>query len=70
MLQQKKLLALQINAVIHSVVTRWFCFLKDTLLVQLPGNAAVIKPSEVSLHSSKVMEELLPLYMDKVHSFL
>lgn len=43
--------------------------LKDTLLVQLPGNAAVIKPSEVSLHSSKVMEELLPLYLDKVHSF-
>uniref|UniRef100_A0AAY4DBP5 Aldehyde dehydrogenase n=1 Tax=Denticeps clupeoides TaxID=299321 RepID=A0AAY4DBP5_9TELE len=29
------------------------------------GNAAVIKPSEVSSHTSKVMEELLPLYLDK-----
>ncbi|KAL7844578.1 hypothetical protein SRHO_G00231170 [Serrasalmus rhombeus] len=29
------------------------------------GNAAVIKPSEVSVHTSKVMEELLPLYIDK-----
>lgn len=44
--------------------------LKDTLLVQLSGNAAVIKPSEVSFHSAKVMEELLPLYLDKVHPFL
>lgn len=30
------------------------------------GNAAVIKPSEVCVHTSKVMEELLPLYIDKV----
>lgn len=44
--------------------------LKGTLLVQLSGNAAVIKPSEVSFHSAKVMEELLPLYLDKVDSFL
>lgn len=29
------------------------------------GNAAVIKPSEVSSHTSKVMEEFLPLYLDK-----
>ncbi|XP_066502053.1 aldehyde dehydrogenase family 3 member A2b [Hoplias malabaricus] len=29
------------------------------------GNAAVIKPSEVCVHTSKVMEELLPLYIDK-----
>uniref|UniRef100_A0AAQ5ZFM7 Aldehyde dehydrogenase n=1 Tax=Amphiprion ocellaris TaxID=80972 RepID=A0AAQ5ZFM7_AMPOC len=29
------------------------------------GNAAVIKPSEVSSHSAKVMEELLPQYLDK-----
>ncbi|KAI1902875.1 hypothetical protein AGOR_G00020810 [Albula goreensis] len=29
------------------------------------GNAAVVKPSEVSAHTSKVMEELLPLYLDK-----
>lgn len=41
-----------------------------TLFVQLSGNAAVIKPSEVSFHSAKVMEELLPLYLDKVHPFL
>ncbi|XP_055035663.1 aldehyde dehydrogenase family 3 member A2b [Misgurnus anguillicaudatus] len=29
------------------------------------GNAAVIKPSEVSAHTAKVMEDLLPLYLDK-----
>ncbi|TRY57293.1 hypothetical protein DNTS_008886 [Danionella cerebrum] len=29
------------------------------------GNAAVIKPSEVSSHTSKVMEDFLPLYLDK-----
>ena len=32
----------------------------------MTGNAAVIKPSEVSFHSAKVMEELLPLYLDRV----
>ncbi|XP_053297740.1 aldehyde dehydrogenase family 3 member A2b [Pleuronectes platessa] len=29
------------------------------------GNAVVIKPSEVCVHTAKVMEELLPLYIDK-----
>ncbi|XP_061595686.1 aldehyde dehydrogenase family 3 member A2b [Cololabis saira] len=29
------------------------------------GNAAVVKPSEVCVHTSKVMEELLPIYIDK-----
>ncbi|MEQ2183093.1 hypothetical protein GOODEAATRI_029094, partial [Goodea atripinnis] len=30
------------------------------------GNAAVVKPSEVCVHTAKVMEDLLPLYIDKV----
>ena len=30
------------------------------------GNAAVVKPSEVCVHTSKVMEELLNAYLDKV----
>lgn len=34
------------------------------------GNAAVIKPSEVSAHTAKVMEDLLPLYIDKVRKRL
>ncbi|MEQ2206823.1 hypothetical protein XENOCAPTIV_003369 [Xenoophorus captivus] len=29
------------------------------------GNAAILKPSEISSNSSKVIEELLPLYLDK-----
>ncbi|XP_023264600.1 fatty aldehyde dehydrogenase-like, partial [Seriola lalandi dorsalis] len=29
------------------------------------GNAAVIKPSEVCVHTAKVMEDLLPVYIDK-----
>uniref|UniRef100_A0A8C6NP12 Aldehyde dehydrogenase n=1 Tax=Nothobranchius furzeri TaxID=105023 RepID=A0A8C6NP12_NOTFU len=29
------------------------------------GNAAVVKPSEVCVHTAKVMENLLPLYIDK-----
>lgn len=29
------------------------------------GNAAVVKPSEVCVHTAKVMEYLLPLYIDK-----
>ncbi|TRY83663.1 hypothetical protein DNTS_027960 [Danionella cerebrum] len=29
------------------------------------GNAAVVKPSELSEHSAKLMKELLPLYLDK-----
>lgn len=29
------------------------------------GNAAVVKPSEVCVHTAKVMEELLPIYIDK-----
>nr|XP_061801282.1 aldehyde dehydrogenase family 3 member A2-like [Nerophis lumbriciformis] len=28
------------------------------------GNAAVVKPSEVCVHTAKVMEDLLPLYLD------
>ena len=35
-------------------------------VLHLSGNAAVIKPSEVSSHSAKVMEDLLPQYLDKV----
>lgn len=34
------------------------------------GNAAVVKPSEVCVHTAKVMEELLPLYIDKVRTGL
>uniref|UniRef100_A0A8C6SV01 Aldehyde dehydrogenase n=1 Tax=Neogobius melanostomus TaxID=47308 RepID=A0A8C6SV01_9GOBI len=30
-----------------------------------PGNAAIIKPSEVCVHTAKVMEEFLPAYIDK-----
>uniref|UniRef100_A0A3P8TKT9 Aldehyde dehydrogenase n=1 Tax=Amphiprion percula TaxID=161767 RepID=A0A3P8TKT9_AMPPE len=29
------------------------------------GNAAVVKPSEVCVHTAKVMEDLLPIYIDK-----
>lgn len=36
------------------------------LLSVCPGNAAVVKPSEVCVHTAKVMEDLLPLYIDKV----
>lgn len=34
------------------------------------GNAAVVKPSEVCVHTAKVMEELLPAYLDKVGSLV
>uniref|UniRef100_A0A8B9KI81 Aldehyde dehydrogenase family 3 member A2 n=1 Tax=Astyanax mexicanus TaxID=7994 RepID=A0A8B9KI81_ASTMX len=37
----------------------------NILPVSFIGNAAVIKPSEVCVHTSKVMEDLLPLYIDK-----
>lgn len=30
------------------------------------GNAVVIKPSEVCVHTAKLMEDLLPVYIDKV----
>ncbi|KAI5096846.1 fatty aldehyde dehydrogenase, partial [Silurus meridionalis] len=33
--------------------------------MRVVGNAVVIKPSEVCVHTSKVMENLLPLYIDK-----
>ena len=36
------------------------------LLFLLTGNAAVVKPSEVCVHTSKLMEDLLPIYIDKV----
>ncbi|XP_067363062.1 aldehyde dehydrogenase family 3 member A2-like isoform X2 [Channa argus] len=39
--------------------------LKTKVGTNLVGNAAVIKPSEVSSHSAKIMEELLPQYLDK-----
>lgn len=39
------------------------------ILFSRPGNAAVVKPSEVSVHTAKVMETLLPLYIDKVRKY-
>lgn len=43
----------------------WAVTLQPLVGAIAAGNAAVIKPSEVSPHSAKVMEELLPLYLDK-----
>ncbi|XP_034021417.1 aldehyde dehydrogenase family 3 member A2-like isoform X2 [Thalassophryne amazonica] len=43
----------------------WAVTLQPLIGAIAAGNAAVIKPSEVSSHSAKVMEELLPLYLDK-----
>ncbi|XP_071778256.1 aldehyde dehydrogenase family 3 member A2-like [Centroberyx gerrardi] len=43
----------------------WAVTLQPLVGAIAAGNAAVIKPSEVSPHSAKAMEELLPLYLDK-----
>uniref|UniRef100_A0A8K9WRQ2 Aldehyde dehydrogenase n=1 Tax=Oncorhynchus mykiss TaxID=8022 RepID=A0A8K9WRQ2_ONCMY len=43
----------------------WAVTLQPLVAAIAAGNAAVVKPSEVSSHSAKVMEELLPLYLDK-----
>ncbi|KAM7413727.1 hypothetical protein PAMA_020891 [Pampus argenteus] len=43
----------------------WAVTLQPLVGVIAAGNAGIIKPSEVSSHSAKVMEELLPLYLDK-----
>ncbi|KAJ3590651.1 hypothetical protein NHX12_008600 [Muraenolepis orangiensis] len=43
----------------------WAVTLQPLVGAIAAGNAVVIKPSEVSFHSSKTMEELLPLYLDK-----
>ncbi|XP_062241530.1 aldehyde dehydrogenase family 3 member A2-like [Platichthys flesus] len=43
----------------------WAITLQPLVGAIAAGNAAVIKPSEVSSHSAKVMEELLPQYLDK-----
>ncbi|KAM6946313.1 aldehyde dehydrogenase family 3 member A2-like [Aplochiton taeniatus] len=42
----------------------WAVTLQPLVAAISSGNAAVIKPSEVSSHSAKVMEKLLPLYLD------
>ncbi|CAL9684597.1 unnamed protein product [Knipowitschia caucasica] len=43
----------------------WAVTLQPLVGAIAAGNAAVIKPSEVSSHSAKAMEELLPLYLDQ-----
>lgn len=44
-----------------------FCLvISAAFVIDYPGNAAVVKPSEVCVHTAKVMEDLLPLYIDKV----
>ncbi|XP_012679555.2 aldehyde dehydrogenase family 3 member A2-like [Clupea harengus] len=43
----------------------WAVTLQPLIGAIAAGNAAVVKPSEVSAHTAKVMEELLPLYLDK-----
>ncbi|XP_056140663.1 aldehyde dehydrogenase family 3 member A2b [Lampris incognitus] len=43
----------------------WAITIKPLIGAIAAGNAAVVKPSEVCVHTSKLMEELLPLYIDK-----
>ncbi|XP_062408298.1 aldehyde dehydrogenase family 3 member A2-like [Sardina pilchardus] len=43
----------------------WAVTLQPLIGAIAAGNAAVVKPSEVSSHTAKVMEELLSLYLDK-----
>ncbi|KAK2847530.1 hypothetical protein Q5P01_010529 [Channa striata] len=43
----------------------WAVTLQPLVGAIAAGNAAVIKPSEVSSHSARIMEELLPQYLDK-----
>ncbi|XP_028824913.1 fatty aldehyde dehydrogenase-like [Denticeps clupeoides] len=43
----------------------WAVTIQPLIGAMAAGNAAVVKPSEVSAHTAKVMEELLPLYVDK-----
>lgn len=43
----------------------WAVTLQPLIGAIAAGNAAVVKPSEVSSHTAKVMKELLPLYLDK-----
>ncbi|XP_077597367.1 aldehyde dehydrogenase family 3 member A2-like [Stigmatopora nigra] len=43
----------------------WAVTLQPLIGAIAAGNAAVVKPSEVCVHTAKVMEDLLPLYLDK-----
>ncbi|XP_035241494.1 aldehyde dehydrogenase family 3 member A2-like isoform X1 [Anguilla anguilla] len=43
----------------------WVITIQPLIGAIAAGNAAVVKPSEVSVHSAKVMQELLPLYLDQ-----
>ncbi|XP_061658537.1 aldehyde dehydrogenase family 3 member A2b [Syngnathoides biaculeatus] len=43
----------------------WAITLQPLVGAIAAGNAAVVKPSEVCVHTAKVMDELLPLYLDK-----
>ncbi|KAL4647178.1 fatty aldehyde dehydrogenase-like [Arapaima gigas] len=43
----------------------WAVTLKPLIGAIAAGNAVVVKPSEVCVHTAKVMEDLLPLYLDK-----
>ncbi|XP_019752184.1 aldehyde dehydrogenase family 3 member A2b [Hippocampus comes] len=42
----------------------WAVTLQPLIGAIAAGNAAVIKPSEVCVHTAKLMDELLPLYLD------
>ncbi|KAG9340489.1 hypothetical protein JZ751_021308 [Albula glossodonta] len=43
----------------------WVLILQPLIGAISAGNAVILKPSEVSCHSAKVMQELLPLYLDQ-----
>ncbi|XP_048017040.1 aldehyde dehydrogenase family 3 member A2 [Megalobrama amblycephala] len=43
----------------------WAMILQPLVGAIAAGNAAVLKPSELSEHSARLMKELLPLYLDK-----
>uniref|UniRef100_A0A672L0J1 Aldehyde dehydrogenase 3 family, member A1 n=1 Tax=Sinocyclocheilus grahami TaxID=75366 RepID=A0A672L0J1_SINGR len=43
----------------------WAMILQPLVGAIAVGNAAVLKPSELSEHSARLMKELLPLYLDK-----
>ena len=40
------------------------------LLLVAVGNAVLLKPSEIAVHTSNILMELIPEYMDPVSSYV
>ena len=53
---------------VHALLLGMYSVYHTTMVIAV-GNAVLLKPSELAVHTSNVLMELIPQYMDPVSSY-